>query len=364
MTNIPNVTPSQIFETMDYFAETGTSPLFWGAVGIGKSAIIRQWCEAQAEKLGLEFCEIKHGVDVFDPKNTFGFIDLRVVLLDALDVKGAPKLDDIEGLTKFLSPSILPHIARHGHAGFLFLDEVAQGYQMVVNALSQLVLDKKVGDSYSFPAGWTIGAASNRKEDQASTSKIGAHMLNRFAHLNVEPDVKDFTSYLASQGTDGRMAAFLRLCPDLVHNYKKGDVAFPTPRSIVSANNVLQSVDDRDLRETLISSFVGTGFASMLEGFLAMAAQLTTWNQIRENPLTAKIPEAGADQSVAAMWALCGMVCNRVDAETIGQAVAYIERLPEDFQVSFFLDLSIKKADLMDTATVSKWRATHHAIAV
>jgi hypothetical protein len=64
------------------------------------------------------------------------------------------------------------------------------------------------------------------------------------------------------------------------------------------------------------------------------------------------------------MFAIIGMIVNRVDKDTLPAAITYIERLPDDFQVTFMLDLKAKDPAFFDTLTVSGWRARHNDIAI
>jgi hypothetical protein len=366
MTNIPAITPSQIRSVLDYYSSQVRNVCFHGAPGLGKSEITAQWCRDHAAANGWTFVQAGKGVTIDAPENTFGFIDLRLSTVDPLDFKGSPMLNKEAGFTEYLTSSILPNVERHGKQGVLFLDELPDASGMTLAAASQLILDRRVGTSYILPDGWLIIAAGNRKEDNASAKRLPSQLANRFGHFEIKGSVPDFTKYLAGRGSDGRLAAFLRLRPELLHyRENKDSVAYPTPRSWVAADEVLRnSPDDRDFREALIGSFVGAGAASELEGFLAMATQLTSWKAIVDNPQTANLPEAGSSQAVAAMFALIGMVCNRVDTATIDQAIAYIERMPEDFQVTFMLDLQTKSPELMDTLAVSGWRSRHNNVAV
>ena len=365
MSNIPNITPSQIPAILTYYAASNRNAYFHGAPGIGKSMITAQWAKEYATANGWTFVQAGDGVTIDDPENTFGFIDLRLSTVDPLDFKGSPMLNKEEGFTEYLKSSILPDAQRHGKQGILFLDELADAAGMTLAAASQLILDRRVGTSYILPEGWMIAAAGNRREDNASAKRLPSQLANRFGHVTVNADVPDFAKFLNSQGSDGRLAAFIRLRPELLHyRENKDQVAYPTPRAWVACDEVMRTVTDQDMRETLTGSFVGTGPASELEGFLAMASQLTSWNAIVADPATANVPEAGSSQAVAAMFALIGMVCNKVDRDTIDQAVAYVERMPEDFQVTFILDMQQKKPDLMDTAAVSGWRSRHNNVAV
>ena len=363
MSNIPKITPSEIAERLSYFASKGWNAFLHGAPGIGKSAIVKQWCKDEAKRLDLEFYEVGNQAPPAALDKVFAFLDVRAVLLDALDVKGGPLLDKGKMKTTFLPPSILPDEKVHGLTGYFFIDEIAQGATMVTNSLSQLIHDRAIGDNYVFPNGWNIGAASNRKEDQAATNKIGAQIYNRFGHFEVVPDVEDFVAYLLSQGSDGRLGAFLRLRPELLHKFERGDIAFPSPRVWEKADEAM-GIECKSLRQSVIASLVGDGPSNELEGFLSMYTQLATWRQIEESPETARVPEAGEEGAIAATFAMIGMVANRATEETMDQVVIYISRFHKEFQMIWGLDVIKSSPDLQETVAFTKWRAANPDVAV
>ncbi|MFO7596399.1 MAG: hypothetical protein R6W92_08665 [Desulfocurvibacter africanus] len=76
----------------------GRQPAFpWGAPGVGKSQVVVQ-------------VAAKHGLEL---------VDIRAVLLDPVDLRGIPRIDEA-GNAVWSSPSFLPRKGR----GILFLDEL------------------------------------------------------------------------------------------------------------------------------------------------------------------------------------------------------------------------------------------------
>jgi hypothetical protein len=358
---IQKVNPEQLVDVLGFYADAGWHLHIHGASGIGKSEIVKAFAKARAEAQGLTFYVVGRDPIPADLDTAFAFIDFRTATQDVLDLKGAPKV--IDGKTTFAENDQLPDAKVHGKFGIWFVDELSQGMPSVTNGLGQLFTDNQIGN-YLFPENWQIVAASNRAIDQAATNKIGAHIHNRFGHVELVSDVTAFAAFLVKKGSNGMLPAFLRLRPELLHQYTKGLIAFCSPRVWEKVDVVIKTVFDRDRREPLIATLVGEGPAAELEGFLAMATQLTTWKQISENPAEARVPEAGGQQSVAAMFAIIGMIVNRVDKDTLPAAITYIERLPDDFQVTFMLDLKAKDPAFFDTLTVSGWRARHNDIAI
>lgn len=114
--------PSAIVRSLQCLLDAQRPTFIWGPPGIGKSDLVRQ--VADLRKVLLR--------------------DLRVILLDAVDLRGLPHLAD--GQTRWAIPDFLP---RDGE-GILFLDELNAAPALVQAACYQLVLDRKLGD-YTVP---------------------------------------------------------------------------------------------------------------------------------------------------------------------------------------------------------------------
>ena len=369
MTNLASIVPADIPTYLD-IAHSKNWPIFLhGAPGVGKSAIILAWAKHKAAASILDFYHVGKDPKPDNWEKTYAFIDLRVATLDALDVKGAPKIEGEN--TVFKVPSMLPDILRHGKTGCIFFDELPQGAPSVTNSLTQIIHDRMMGEHYKLPDDWFIVAAGNRKEDNANTSKLGAQVYNRFIHFNVDPDVKSWCDFQIGQGSDGRLLAFLRSVLDdngnpYIYNYKKGDIAFATGRVLSKVDELIsENVIQGDILEKMIASLVGEVLARKICAFLEMADQLATWSEIIKTPETARFPEQGSDQAISAYYVLMGMCANRVDDTTIDNVMTYIRRIHSaELQSVFVLDLQIKKPELMATLAISKWRTDNPEVAV
>ena len=96
----------------------------WGAPGVGKSDLVAQ--VAEDHKLELR--------------------DVRLSLLDPIDLKGFPTIDTVKKQMKWLPADFLPKKGK----GLLFLDEMNQAPQSVQGAAYQLVLNRRIGE-YELP---------------------------------------------------------------------------------------------------------------------------------------------------------------------------------------------------------------------
>lgn len=367
--SMTKITVAQIDDIFNYHV-TARSP-YWihGASGIGKSQENEAAARRYAEVNGWTFWNFNDGPlpAAYNVETIYGYVDLRVALMDVLDAKGAPMLDKEANLTRFLTPSILPAVTRHGRQGLLWLDELAQGVPMVTNGLSSLVLDGNVGDSYVFPDGWSIGAAGNRKEDHAATSKVGAQMYNRFAHYEAKEDIEGWIEFQLSNGADPRLGNFMRMRgggdDGLFHRYIKGDIVFPTPRSWTKVAQVIDTVEDRDLREILIGGLVGNGPAIEVNAFLDVATQVVTYADVVSDPLITKVPEVGTEGAICAMFAILSMVTRSTVKSDMDAVMTYIRRFPVEHQAYFVSDLKVAKPEVIETEALNRWRADHPDVA-
>lgn len=180
--------------------ETKDALLLVGPAGTGKSSTIRDFCK----------------------RNRIGFIDFRASLKDAGDL-AMPFIDTNLSRTKFLPPANLPlyqegnpedkkrtlikfglkayreqnpekaevlsdreiidseseeTIMKMGESGILFLDEINRANPLVLQALFQLVLDRRIDEFVLLP-GWGIVSACNFG-DEYSVSEMDPALLDRF----------------------------------------------------------------------------------------------------------------------------------------------------------------------------------------
>ena len=363
--NIPQITISEMDRWLTD-CEADKEPVwFHGPSGIGKTMVVEAHRRKLARSLGLTFHEVGQPFTMKDPDRTYGFLDLRCALLDSLDVKGAALADKEQDVTRFLPPSLLPNIERHGRYGTLVLDDLPTGFPTTVLAFSSLVSDSRVGDAYRFPPEWTIVAMGNRKEDNSGVNKMPAMMYNRFEHACVLPDVKSFAKFLNANGSDGVLPAFLRVFPEYLHNYTRDDAAFCSPRSLVKADKVYTKIKDDDAyREARLAGCCGVEFATKFSAYVAMKTKLVPWSQIAKDPKGVRIPTQADDQGIGALYALVSLAAHNVTEDTMEAAVDFVERLPEGLQVCFFLDIKAKKPTLVNCTRVSQWRADHNNVAI
>lgn len=232
-----------------------TSVMLWGAPGIGKSSIVKAVASS----------------------NDMEMVDLRLNQLAPTDIRGLPYVS--EGVARFAPPSFLPQSGK----GILFLDEINLAAPVVMSTAMQLVLDRKVGD-YNLPDEWFVVAAGNRVEDRAAVSQMPAPLTNRFLHLTVEADLASWKEYALTSGVEEQVISFLTFRPNLLHNFNKNAIAWPSPRSWEFASDLLKI-------GLPVDGAVGEGAAAEFKSFVKLYTKLPDVDKILAGDKNVKAPK-------------------------------------------------------------------------
>ena len=276
------IKPSELKSKLETLISINKPAFIWGASGIGKSEIISK----VAEKLD------------------YNLIDVRVSLLDPVDLRGVPSVEN--GVTKWNPPIFLPQ--ENDKQSILFLDELPHGSPSVQNALFQLIRDRRIGE-YKLPDSTIILAAGNRVSDRVGANKINGALANRFSHLHLEADVNDWVKWVMSEGS---------IDPNVI-------AAWASPRTWESVSDIVKAdskgmvVNSQD--QSLIGGTVGDSVAIEFCAFMGMVNTLPDVSAIIKNPETYEISD---DPSV--LYALTGALARRSDATNFDAIITYMTR--------------------------------------
>jgi MoxR-like ATPase len=216
----------------------------WGPPGIGKSALVRQL----AEEMGREL------------------VDLRLPLLDPVDLRGLPMTDKDKKLAVWLPPDFLP--LSDSPPGILFLDEINAAPPAIQASAYQLILDKRIG-TYVLPKDWVVIAAGNRISDRSVAYRLPTALANRFTHFEIDPKISEWTSWAWKNSIDPFIISFLKLQPDLLMKFdpRANRTAFPSPRSWSFVSRLSKLRDENIL--LYMNSVQGTVGDAASQQFLA-----------------------------------------------------------------------------------------------
>lgn len=318
-------------------------PIFlWGAPGVGKSALVNQ---LTGNPLVKQLLAARAGITEGLEEMKVGFIDLRAALLDPVDLRGIPSL--LGGLTVWHTPDFLPTSG----FGILFIDELPQGTDSVQSALLQLILDRKLGN-YVLPPGWIILSAGNRVGDGTFSRKLSKALGSRFAtHIEVEVDLDDWCVWAASNNVAPEVISFVRLRPDLLHDFdaKAAGNSFPCPRVWATVSDYVGELDP-EIELAFFAGALGEGPAVEFISFLRIFRDLPNIDQILIDPDGTEIPTSPSVQ-----YALCGAMSRRTTVDNADRVFKYMGRMPVEFQVVWMKDTVRVNQEICTSPDFTKW---------
>lgn len=280
-----------------------TSIMMWGAPGIGKSSIVH----SVAKDLGYQV------------------VDVRLSQLAPTDLRGLPYVQ--EGVAHFAPPSFLPREGKW----IIFMDEINLAPPAIQNVAMQLVLDRRVGD-YIVPEDCFIIAAGNRVEDRAAVSQMPAPLTNRFLHFTLEVDLNSWKDYAFNHGISDKIISFLNFRPNLLHNFNKSAISWPSPRSWEFAS-------DLEKIGLPVDSAVGSGAAAEYSSFVKLYSKLPDVEKILQGDFSIKPPK-----EPSMMYAILGSLVARSEtADQFFNAISWlIKSTTEDYTGLFMIDAPVK----------------------
>jgi hypothetical protein len=335
----------------------------WGHRGLGKSSLVSQLCK----------------------EDNMGFIDFRASQIEASDLRGLP--DRSNGKTVYLPPSDLPtadlsdeeaeailkrephrwaEIAPRRKNGILFLDEVNRAQDDVLQAIFQLVLDRRIGQ-YTLPEGWSVVAAGNFMEGYQVSGFSDPAFLNRFCHITLsagESTFPEWVEYMSDNFDESVQKLIDFASADLTHLDGKveGELGFsvqPSRRSWEMVQRVQMACKKRQVEEVVktevIAGLVGRelaiGFAKydcpvkpgdlLKDGVKAHADVLRTLTRV---------------QFIGLMWGLVSHIKGNVDEPRVGNVcLDFAENMlvknqrDQDLVVSFLRNCVKYSKNMADT---------------
>ena len=250
----------ELKKSLPILFKSGVTPLIVGHRGIGKSQSIKQ----------------------YTIENDLGFVDLRLgQMADAGDILGLPDIVHETKQTKFMQPSMLPTSGK----GVLFLDELNRASKDVLQAVFQLVLDRKINE-YELPKGWHVVCAQNPPTEDYDVNDFNdSAFADRFCQIKFEPTVKDWLEYARDTNTCGSIVEFIGQDNNFLEPELKDfnlDVK-PSRRSWMAVNRIKGNCVDKTLFQELVMGMVGIEAAQSFFSFLANYSEVLKPEDVLNN---------------------------------------------------------------------------------
>lgn len=314
--------------------ETKQPLMVYGGFGIGKSQIPRQYFQKVADNNKRTFVEWdtttnQEKVDIIaEPEKYFVFVDQRISQFDPTDIRGIPNMMNPEMLTT-IPYSWVIYLTKPEAMGCLFFDEINLAPPTVAGAAYQVIQDRSISDR-RVADGVFLMAAGNRAKDKGNVYTMSNPLRDRFAEMEVEPNIDDWTQYALSSGINKHLIAFVNWKSQYLYMPDdKGSDKSSTPRSIERASKMIGdfNITSEDAFE-MISISVGQSFAAQFQAYAKYTKQLK-WSNIYKNP------KIVADFESDKLWAVCGGMADQfekgVDDDRFSEIIEVVLCMEADF---------------------------------
>lgn len=324
--------------------------LIWGAPGIGKTQIV----EGVAKKYDMDV-EVVILSQVPPDNLLLPSVDPRTgkgdtIPADFLPVYNskAPDADELHAEVNRPGPDGKPR------GGILFFDELSRAPKPNLNAALQIVEGRQIG-KWKIGDEWIIVAAANREDDDDAMYNFSTAMGNRFAQVNLVPDLEQWAEYQTGRLDketgemimDPAMIEFLRFNKELFHDLDPmvSPEIFPSPRTwskaadAVAAKKKLAKLKGKELTmadiESIVAGLVGTSVARQYIAYLNLIRSIDpkTLKEVYNSPENAALPpkEKGDYKSDAASAMMTAIILDKrgekLSPEQIKNLVDYSVRL-------------------------------------
>jgi len=355
---------SVIKECVQICRAANVTPFIWGHRGLGKSSLVMQLCA----------------------ESGWGFLDLRCSQLEASDVRGLPETGVNLGLkddfrTHYLPPADMPvgdlnreqvtsELAKllglkEGEShdatadaiqkslstadleterryydklqklqprfqnGVLFIDEVNRAQDDVLQAIFQLVLDRRVGQ-YVLPPGWCVVAAGNYMEGYQVSGFNDAAFLDRFCHLTLsggETTLEEWVNYM-SDVHGGDAADVIEFASQNV-KHLDGDIAGelgfsiqPSRRSWEAVTRVQKACGEASFsdvsREEVIGGLIGRELARSFSRY-SCPVKPRELMKSGVKPHESRLKKLDRNQLTGLMWGLVSFAKNQIEDDKVAE---------------------------------------------
>lgn len=349
---------SEIKKAIKVALEAEIAPLLVGQAGIGKTQAVYQ----------------------FAAENDMDVIPFRIgQMADAGEIVGLAdfKRDELGQAiaTKFLMPEFLNR-KDNSRPFILFLDEVNRGTKDILQAVFQLVLERRIAiNGFEIPKGSGVVAAMNPSTDDFDVLDFDDDAFNdRFIHIKVTPDVKEWAKYAKKAKISHSLTSFVtENSQDFLHASDFDLKVKPSFRSVEKLDQVIKVAESHKLKASTINELIFGMFGievgsklvkhlkenvftlkpeELLGNFKKYEKQLKAFAKQEENSNRNDI----LNELTSGVFDYINENSNILDKnpELLTNLIEFIKIVPIDIKFSFFKKVknSLKESDLTKTSWI------------
>jgi hypothetical protein len=304
--------------------------LVQGHMGTGKSSLLKTLSK-----------RLKSHTPCYFDCTTKDLGDITIPQLQTIDDQGFVRYVTNEELGVHLGKPII-----------LMIDEFGKANPAVKNAMLRLILERKIG-SYTLHEDSIVFATTNLGAEGVG-DMLPPHARNRISVVTArKPSNLEWIEWGIANGVDHTLLGWCKDNPQLFQSFEdiaeptdaQGNptnpyvyhprvpmTAFVTPRSLEAASDWLKvrdGFDDQTLTAILMGT-IGERGAMDLMAHVKMADQLPRLDDIKKDPMNAKVPE-----SPAAVCMVVYRTLSVIDRDWVDAWMTYLLRLDKEAQGMF-----------------------------
>ena len=341
MTEILQCTLPEAQEGVVDCVSVGLVPLTVGSPGIGKTELH----QAIAKQFNLKF------------------LDIRLPTHDVTDLSGFPWPDHDRGKMGFLPTDLFPletDPIPDGYDGwYIHFDEITSCRDEMQVACYKVLLDKMVGQEKLHTRA-VMACSGNLASDNAIVNGLSTAMQSRLIHYEIRVDLDTYLKWAGANDIDYRIKGFLNFRPDLLHSFDPDhdDFTYACPRTYTFHSKLLKRWGNiTEFSHNQVLSMNGTIGHAVTHEFITYCLvykDLITFDDIIKDPKNAAISD-----KLDVQCAIGSLIANRCDASTMKEALTYMERMAEEFQVFTIKDIIRKDPSLFSDPNIVAWKQSH-----
>ena len=327
--NVQTVNQQELTDELEINIGLNIPTFIHGPPGSGKTAIV----DATIKRLNI------------------GKKEVKLNLMDVVDIKGLPFVEDTEQgkLTSWTLPNFLPRAEVDGERGVLLWEELPQAQRLVQTSTFGIIQEGRK-DDWRMPAGWCHVATGNRAEDKSATYEMPAALKSRFYHFWLEPDLAPWKKYHQASGGNPDISAFLDYMPQYFMTFDPNAEAWGSPRTWSLLSRRLRAAIDPQRLLKVVSGAVGVEAAMKFLAFQQLKHAAPSIDEIVANPHSCRIPI-----EVGTQYAVVSTLVEHTTPLNFQQIIQYTDRMPKEFQVGYLRDAVARHEELISSPTFLAW---------
>lgn len=264
-------------------------------------------------------------------------VEIHVPTAEPSDFRGLPDMNAGAAYTVWKPAEEIYRFREGTGPGAIIFDDRGQASLGVKNVIARLLLDRQL-DGLKIDGQVLMLSTTNRTEDKAGTGRDPSQLSNREAGFDMEVNLDDWCLWAIQSGIDPLLIAFLRLRPNLLHDFDPNRPRNPTPRTWEMVSRSCDPDLGQGIFHEQVAAFVGGGAAAEYVGTRQIMSKMPSIDAIMLDPDKTEVPTEPAIQ-----YAVATALAVRASADNFTDIMTYANRMPVEFTTMLVKDAATRE---------------------